>query len=96
MKTMLLLLSVCLFSACATSVPRSAPAEPEIAGTPSVDSVDASDRGRRDGRRAALWTGIGFALYAIYEANNNDDYVAPQAEPSRKFCLIPGQSVKCW
>jgi len=84
----LLLLSTCLLSACASTGPQSPPAVPDFAGTPVADSIAASDGTRERGRRGALWTGIGFALYAIYEANN-DDYLSPAPALT---CL----SLKCW
>jgi hypothetical protein len=89
MRTLRLILSVCLLSACATTVPQSPPASPAVEGTSAAMSVDASDSGRRPGRRAALWSGIGFALFAIYEANDGDDYMSPTPTAG---CL----SLKCF
>lgn len=90
----LLLLSVCLLCACAATEPRFPPANLAAAGTTDETLPDPTASGRDRGRRAALWTGIGFALFAIYEANDDDD--VPQAPAAGGLCLNPGLSIKCW
>jgi hypothetical protein len=90
MRTWLLLPFALFLSACAVTPPDSSPAEIEPSGATAETPVDATGGNPEKGRRAALWTGIGFALYAIYEANDDDD--EPAAPQPATGCL----SLKCW
>ena len=84
------LILVCLLSACGTAPSRAPSAAAGASATMAATPADTARSDREPGRRAALWTGIGFALYAIYEANNDDDRAAPPATG------LSCASLKCW